>query len=252
LAFAFSACEKDETQATLTPANIPTLAASRSSVVLTQANATQSAIVFTWDPISSFSWTNAEREYKPTVSYAVQIDRQGNNFAAPISIDAGAGPTKSLTVSELNASLNALGLTAGTAAPLEVRLRTTYAANSPLYSPTLALTATAYQVCVAPNSDVWGVVGPAADGWPGSPDPVTDAPMTYDCVTSTYKLTRNLNVGAFKFRLNRSWTTNYGAGPRDANGSAPIALNGPDIMVTVPGMYTITLNLTAQTYTLSQ
>ncbi|OON65797.1 hypothetical protein B0919_23185 [Hymenobacter sp. CRA2] len=248
--FAFSACEKDETQATLTPSNSPTLRASTNSVVLTQANAAQTAITYTWTPISSFSWQNASSEYQPAVTYTIQLDRQGNNFASPANISAGNGPTTALTVEALNTSLNTLGLAPGTATPLEARLRASYAANAPLYSEVLPLTATAYRVCVAPRDAsgaeiVWSIIGPAGVDWD------TDVVLTYDCDTRTYGTTRALNAGEFKFRRNRDWGTNYG----DDGADGALELNGANITVAAAGNYTIKLDLNATpkpTFTLTR
>ena len=246
LLFVFSACEKDETQATLTPSNAPTLATTTSNVVLNQANETQTAITYTWSKVNSFAWTNAEHPYNPAVTYSLEIDKQGNNFARPVLVPAGNGPTTALRVDTLNAALNGLGLTPGTPTPLEVRLKAVYAANAPLYSAVLPLTATSYRVCLPPNTDRWSIIGPAGVDWN------TDVPLRYDCDTRTYKITRVFNAGEFKFRKNSDWGVNYGSdSPRNASGTGPLNANGANIPVATTGTYTLTLNLTAQTYTLS-
>lgn len=247
LLFVFSGCEKDETRATLTPSNTPTLASSTSSVTLTQANETRTALTYTWTPVTSFAWSNVEHPYNPAITYSLQIDKQGNNFAAPAEVPAGAGPTTTVRVDSLNAALNSLGLAEGVATPVEVRLRASYAANSPLYSPALPLTAIAYKVCLPPNADRWSIIGPAGVDWN------TDVPLVYDCVTRTYKVTRMLNAGEFKFRKNNDWNVNYGStAVRNASGTAPIDTNNDNnIRVPSTGMYTVTLNLSSQTYTLS-
>ena len=51
----------------------------------------------------------------------------------------------------------------------------------------------------------WGIVGDATAGsWDNS------TPMNYDHQTKTWKITVNLVPGNVKFRLNNSWTINYG------------------------------------------
>jgi hypothetical protein len=61
---------------------------------------------------------------------------------------------------------------------------------------TLKWTATPYS---------WGIVGDATAGsWDNS------TPMSYDHVTKTWKITANLISGNVKFRLNNTWTINYG------------------------------------------
>ena len=249
LALSLASCKKDEVKTTLTPNSTPTLSASTNDVMLQQANSAQTAVTYTWTPISGFSWSNADKPYEPTVAYAFQVDKQGNNFAAPVSIDAGAGPTTALTVEQLNASLTTLGLTPGQSTPLEVRLRANYAANAPMYSPVVPLTATIYKVCVPPNSDKWSIIGPAGVDWS------TDFTLAYDCDLKAYTLTRALNVGEFKFRKNSDWSLiNYGStATRNGDGTAPIdTKNENNIKVTTAGTYTIILDLNKMTYTLKQ
>ncbi|MBT9392811.1 SusE domain-containing protein [Hymenobacter sp. NST-14] len=246
LLFVFSACEKDETRATLTPSNAPTLSLSNSSVTLVQANESQTALTYTWTPISSFAWSNVEHPYDPAVTYDLQIDLQGNDFASAVAVPAGSGPTTRLRVDSLNAALNSLGLSEGVATPLEVRLRASYAANAPIYSGALPLTASAYKVCLPPNTDRWSIIGPAGVDWN------TDVPLVYDCATETYKLTRALNAGEFKFRKNSDWGVNFGSdSPRNGDGTGPLNANGANISVATSGTYTITFDLNTNTYTLS-
>ncbi len=159
--------------------------------------------------------------------------------------DAGAGPTTVLTFGGLNESLNKLGLTPETATPLEVRLRANYAANSTLYSPPVALTATSYE-CKAPTADTWAIIGPAGVDWD------TDVTMSYDCDLRAYTLTRALKAGDFKFRSNKAWVVEYGGGARDASGSAPLVAKGSNISVPAAGTYTIILDLNKMTYTLTK
>jgi len=240
IALALASCEKDEVKATIKPDSTPTLTASANTVVLKPGNSKATAITFNWTPISSFTWSKVDHPYNPTVTYSIQIDKQSNNFAAPVSIDAGAGPTTALTVDALNSSLTNLGITPGTATPLETRLQASYAANSPVFSPVLPLTATSYKACVPPNSDVWSIIGPAGIDWN------TDVQLTYDCDLKAYTLTRAFNAGEFKFRRNSDWTLNYGA----AAGSSTLVKDGSNIVITRAGTYTLTLDLNKLTYSL--
>ncbi|WP_022823533.1 SusE domain-containing protein [Hymenobacter norwichensis] len=247
LLFVFSACEKDETKATLTPTSSPTLTASTSTIVLVQGRSTTPAVTYTWAPIS-FDWKNTEHAYAPAVTYTLQLDKQGNNFAAPVTLEAGAGPNTIVTYGQLNNALISLGLTPGIATPVEMRLRSIlpYAANNPLYTSAVPLVATAFE-CKAPVADgIWTIIGPAGVDWN------TDIQMTYDCDLQAYTLTRALKAGDFKFRQNRAWTVDYGGGTRNANGTGPLLLGGTNITVPTAGTYTIIFNLNTMTYTLTQ
>jgi hypothetical protein len=246
LLFVFSACEKDETKVTLAPATSPTLTASTNTVVLVQGRSSTPAVTYTWAPVGSFNWSNAEYPYSPAVTYSFQVDKQGNNFATPVTLDAGAGPNTVVTYGQLNAALTSLGLTPGVATPVEVRLRTTYAANSPLYTPAVPLTATSFE-CKAPLVDgVWSIIGPAGVDWN------TDIMLTYDCDLQAYTITRPLKAGEFKFRQNRAWTFDYGGGARNASGTGALLRGGANIVVPEAGTYTIVFNLNTLTYTLTK
>lgn len=242
LSLSLASCDKDEDRVTLTSNSTPTLAASTNSVVLTQANAAQTAVTYTWTPVSGFTWNGPGTPYDPAVRYTLQIDRQDNDFANPVSIDAGGTAPTAVTVSALNASLNALGIAPGAATSLQVRLAATYAANAPLYSPVVDLKATAYKECVPPNSDTWAIIGPAGVDWS------TDVAMTYDCDLKAYTLTRDLKVDKFKFRSNNSWKVNYG----DDGADGSLEAGGADIAVSTAGNYTITFSPSAKTYTLKK
>ena len=241
-AVALTGCKKEEVQATITPTNAPTLAASTTAAVLTQADAMKTAVTYTWTPVTGFTWTNTNAPYNPTITYQLQIDRKGGAFTAPATIDAGTGPT-AVTVEALNTALTTLGITPGTATPVDVRLNARYASNTPQASPVVPLTVTSYKACIPPNSDTWGIIGPAGISWD------TDVRLTYDCDSKTYNLTRALNAGDFKFRSNAAWTLNYGS-PSSTGGA--LVKDGDNITVTTAGTYTIKLDIANQRYTITK
>lgn len=230
-AVALSSCNKDEVRATLTPSNSPTLTASTSSVVLTQANASNTAVAFTWTPISSFAWSNASSTYQPSVAYQFQFDKKGNNFAAPATIDASAASPSSISVGDLDAALLTLGNAAGRAADYEVRLKATYASNAPLYSGVVPLTATTYVFCAQPAKG-WSIIGPGGIDWN------TDVTLQYNCDAKTYSYSGPMKVGDYKFRYNKDWTANLG-GTNSAGGA--LTQDGPNLSISTAKNYTITL-----------
>jgi hypothetical protein len=237
----FSACKKDEVRATLTPSNNPTLTSTTNAVVLTQANASQTAATYTWTPVKSLDWANAENTYKPAITYYLQIDKKGNNFGAPVSIIAGAGPTTTLTVGDLNTSLGTLGVTAGTATDLEVRLNASYASNSTTVSNALPLKATTYDFCAQPaSSKAWAIIGQAAKGW-GDTD---DVAMTYDCASQSYTYTGPFKADEFKFRYGGNDATT-GKWKADLGGvsstGGPLTPGGPNLKIAAAGTYTVVL-----------
>jgi hypothetical protein len=226
-----SACKKDEVQATLTPTSSPTLTASTTNVVLTQANASNTAATFTFTPLK-FTWANVDKPYNPAVMYTLQAAKQGTNFANVVSsIDLGAGPSKTMTVGDLNTALLSGGLPVGTATPLDIRLKTVYAANAPMYSATLPLTATVY--CAQPAANqAWSIIGAAAKGWS------TDVVMTYDCAQNAFTYTGSFAADEYKFRYGAAWTANLGGS--SSTGGA-LTQGGDNLKIARAGTYTITL-----------
>ncbi|MFM6953651.1 MAG: SusE domain-containing protein [Sphingobacteriaceae bacterium] len=105
-----------------------------------------------------------------------------------------------------------------------------------------------FQVTVDLNSNTivydlnsWGIIGSAtAGGWSD------DTIMKYNNTTKKWTITGvSLVPGAFKFRKNHNWGTNFGY-----NGT-PGVLGGTDIPVANAGTYTITLDLINNSYTIN-
>ena len=240
---ALASCKKDEEQATIAPSATSTLSASSSTVVLMQANSAQTALTFNWTPVQ-FAVGNTEYTKAPTVSYQLQVAKSATSFGYPAIIDAGTGTMKAISVGDLNSSLTTLGLTSGVATPLYARLATVVGTdNHTFVSNVIPLTATTYTVCLPPaGSDSWSIIGPAGVDWN------TDVPLTYNCTTNTFDITRVLNAGEFKFRANSAWTLNYGS---SSNAGGPVVANGSNIVVTTAGAHTVKLNLNTMTYSIN-
>jgi hypothetical protein len=82
----------------------------------------------------------------------------------------------------------------------------------------------------------WGIVGTSqAGGWDNS------TPMSYDHQTKTWKVTANLVPGALKFRLNNSWTINYG--PADPSTNTINLDNGGAYDIPEAGLYEVTFKI---------
>lgn len=94
----------------------------------------------------------------------------------------------------------------------------------------------------------WGVVGEAtANGWNGP-----DQPLAYDGATGTWKGVVSFIDGPMKFRLNNAWDENFGAEgtvePLPIAAAGKLVAGGKNFGVK-KGLYLITLDLNAKTYT---
>jgi len=247
-----ASCKKDEVQAVLTPANSATLAASTSSAVLLSVNGAQNAVTYTWTPIKlDWSSTNTTK-YSPTVTYTLQFDKKGNNFASPVSVDGGAGPTKVLTVAALNSSLISLGLTPEVAADVETRLVASYASNiTPLYSPTVALKATTYSTELYVSSSFLNnnlATAPKLIEIDGSPRVYQGYVYFGGTTASTFKVT-NTRTGTNAFYGNGSTAAvTVGALGKETLGT--VASPGNNFTI-APGYYLIKLDLGAMTWSIA-
>lgn len=242
---ALASCEKDEEKAIITPSNPITFSSSASTVVLTQNNSAQSAVNLSWTPSSfSLSGTNST-ELAPT-GYQLQLSRTEEGFSRPTAVDAGTGTSKALLVGELNRILLGMGLTPGTATPVFIRVAALQGTDAKTFvSNPVTVNFTTYRECLPPNSDSWGLVGPAGDGWPGAT--ATDIALTWDCDAKAYILRTALKVGDFKLRLNKDWAVNLGALTKPiVPGVAATTLKpgGEDMSVAVAGTYTVKLTVT--------
>ena len=93
---------------------------------------------------------------------------------------------------------------------------------------------------IAYELNSWGIIGSAtAGGWSD------DTVMKFNNTTKKWTITVNLVPGAFKFRKNHNWGTNFGY-----NGT-PGTLGGTDIPVAAAGTYTITLDIPNNKYTIN-
>jgi hypothetical protein len=233
-----SACKKDETQAVLTPGAVPTLKASTTTpnLALTTANKDAAAV--------TFDYTAAGFGYQAAAAYTLQFDKKGGNFASPVLFTAGtAAGTTALTTAQLVNIFSSLGYPFNAASQVDVRVVASVGAAAPSsVSPVITLTGTPVPLCIANTYGEWGMVGPAANGWPGTPP--NDRMMTYDCYTQTFSLRTTLTAGALKFRADKDWATNLGGTGTNFSAGVPLTLGGNDLNITTPGTYTVTLTLT--------
>lgn len=245
VAFAFSAlvsCKKDEVKVTATPSGNISLTSSGNSAVLLQANENQNAFTFTWNPISL---AISDGSKAPEVSYQLQVAKTANGFGQAGVIDAGTSTNKAVTVKAFNEALVALGLPTRASAQVFVRVAAVAGSDARSFvSDAVPLTVTPYAVCLPPNADTWGLVGPAGDGWPGAT--ATDRMLTWDCDAKAYILRTALNVGDFKFRKNTDWAVNLGALTKPLTpgpAATPLKPGGEDMTITTAGTYTIKLTV---------
>ena len=191
-----ASCKKDNQVASVAAA--PVLSASASNVVLSQINSAQPALSFNWTAAALNNSTSS-------VTYFLQWDLKGNNFANVSYVKMGNVLTYTYTQGALNALLSVLP--PNIASTIEIRLVAASAdgAVDDFYSNVVTLTVTPYTYVPPPYNALWMVGDATPNGWNiGSPNPMLQS--TADGYIFTY--TGALAVGEFKIPVT---TGNWGA-----------------------------------------
>ena len=166
------------------------VSASDSNFVLSQGNQNATAVTFNWT-------TGTNNGTNSSISYTFQIDKKGNNFASPLSVDLGKQAyVLSYTTGQLNDSVrDHWGIAAGTPFDLEVRIIAKISGSSlePQVSNVKEITVTPYEPV---SSKLYIIGGATLTGWDNNnsealtPDPETPGGFIYK---------GTLLPGSFKF-----------------------------------------------------
>jgi hypothetical protein len=194
------------------------------------------------DLATTVVWNYAAYNGSATVvNYSVEFAAAGTKFASPVVVATSTDRFKNFTVGELNsAALNA-GFPPFVASSIDVRVKSTVGTTG-----SVVQTSNFYTIKVTPYPawPDWGIIGSATPtGWD------SDTNLNYDLATKTYSITMNMIPGAYKFRLDDGWGTNYGSS--SSTGGA-LVLGGADIPITIAGSYKITVDFNAKKYTVTK
>lgn len=234
--FLLASCEKEEDQVMLQPGSAMTATSSASTIVLSGANAANTATTVTWTP-ASFG-------YQAAVTYTLQVDKKDNKFAAPQEVAMGTSTSKTFTVEELNALALRLKLTPNVASQLEMRVKSSIDSKvAYIYSNTSLVTVTPYLVVI--NYPMIFVPG-NYQGWNPAVAPSLGAFNANNA--KLYEGFVNIDNAApeFKFTSVAAWSgTNYGSG-----GAGILSTDGGAGNLTLPagGYYLVKADLNALTW----
>lgn len=236
-------CDKEETRAILTPGGTTQLSATSNTLVLTQANAANAAVTFTW--------AKASFGYEAAVGYTIQLAKAGTNFAtaSTTEVTMGTALTKAFTVGEFNAKMQEI-ISDGVATGVEVRVKSDVgSAVTPIYSNVVAMTITSYM-------DIVSYAWPAAmnlagnfQGW----DPASGPQIvnTRNGGYSGYEGYIVFNNATPEFKMVKG--NNWGAGDFGSSGAGTIGNGGANLTLPsggagLAGLYRIRANTTAMTW----
>jgi len=208
----------------------------------------------------TFTGTAANYAVKTLVTYSLQIDKSGNNFANAQILTNASSDTLAVTVLQMyNLITNATGLNApiGVKTSFDVRIMATIGASlQPLYSnvKTIKIKPLA---SLKPYSLVtpvpYYIVGLGDGAWNNSAAGIGKSMIPLSVVSGNVYSSAGAGIFTFTgyflkangFKLIRdigSWTESWGM-----TGSAYVHNGGDNITVSADGYYTITLNSIANT-----
>jgi starch-binding outer membrane protein SusE/F len=220
-------CKKDETKSVLDVGTAPTLSSNAAAaLVLDKPDADKPAVTFNWSEVSY--------GYKAAVTYYIQIDKKGNNFASPVEVNVGNSTSKTFLVGNFNKELLKV-VTGGVPSDVDFRVKSDIGAGiPPLFSNVISIKVTPYRDIVDYPS-LW--VAGNFQGW----DPPTAPKIASRNGDGIYEGFININNASPEFKLVKgpAWS----AGDYGANG-AGLGNGGPNLTIaTGAGYYRIRANV---------
>lgn len=189
----------------------------------------------------TFNWTPSFQGYNGAVTYVLEFDSAGKNFASAQTLTIGSQLyAHPLIISDINAMALNEGIAGGTTGKLDFRLRATTAQGATAYSNVLPITISAYvpfyRMYLVGSINGWDINNP----W----EIISDkAGSRWGKVFYTYA---RLSAGdAFVFvKTPGDWNTKHGStGGSGATHTIGAPGTGGDFVVSASGIYRLTIDL---------
>jgi len=190
---------------------------------------------------ATFTWTGADFGFDAGVSYSLEMDLAGKNFAEPVVLGTLNGLTLSTTNGKINGILLAKGVPAGEPINVELRVAATVNPDVPVvYSAPLTIKVTPFKFeVVYPKLQVPG----SYQGW----NPAEQSTVIHS-VKSNGKFEGFLYFTAdnteFKYTNGPSWDVNYG----DDGADGTLDKSGANIVAPTAGVYRLNVDINALTH----
>lgn len=210
---------------------------SSNNVTGTLATASQNAL--------TFSWTPSFKGYSGAVTYSVQFDSSGKNFAAPLEIAVGTQIfSKPMTQGEINTTALNKGVAGGSTGKIEYRLKATTAQGAVAYSNSVAVTIQTYVPLLRfymPGSYQTSTGNGTDWNETNAPEFVRD--LRSVALNRLYYMYIYLPANTeFKVIQGRSWSINYGGTGGNLSSTAG------NISVATAGYYRISIDVVSMKY----
>lgn len=224
---------------TVTPYNDP-------SVLTTAQTAVTCALATASQLSNTFSWSTSFNGYAGAVTYTLQYDSAGKNFASVKEVPVGASLySKALTQGEINETALLSGIPGGNSGKVDYRIKASTALGAISYSNTVSVTIQSYVPILRfylPGS-YQASTGNGTDWTPGdAPELIRD--IRTAVFNDMYYIYIYLPANAeFKVTQGRSWAINYGG-----TGGNLVSGSPDNLKVTSAGYYRISINRTTLKY----
>lgn len=223
---------------TVTPFADPAiLSTEKTTVTLALATAAQTS--------NTFSWLDAFKGYPDAVTYTLQYDSAGKNFANIKEIVVGAAIlAKGLTQGEMNNTALTCGVPGGNTGKIEYRIKAQTAFGAIAYSNTVSVTIQSY----LPIRRVYLPGGyQAATGNGNDWDPGTAPELIRDLRSAVFNDMYYIYIylpasAEFKVTVGRSWDVNYGGS------GGNLSAGGANFTVPTAGYYRVSVNINTMKY----
>lgn len=203
------------------------------------------------DPESmiSFTVTPADFGMQGEVTYYLEMDAAGANFANAVELGFSKTNVIEVKTEKINDELVAKGLPLETASNVEFRVKSTITQPlSPIYGETVTLSVTPYDAFV--EFPLLYVPGDYQSWNPGNLN------TTLKSVAFNKTFTGFVHIlsgsGEFKFTEEPDWVDGKNYGDTGADGKLDNESDAANIKVTKFGTYEVTVDLAAKTYTMSE
>jgi hypothetical protein len=197
-----------------------------------------------------FNVSAADFGIEMAVTYTIQMDRPGNNFATPVDLGSSTNTTIEVKAEELNRRAISKGIVAGESGPLEFRVRAVPGRTlSALVGEPVSITVSTFADAEVLRNLF--LVGEAtARGWDNNNNnpPLFRDPDNLDL----YVYTGYFTAGGFKvLEVLGQWQPQFGTNDGSTISVNPGGGDDPDVF-SVPsnGHYTFTFDLSSNTFTL--
>ena len=235
-------------QVSVTPYSDPSkLTSEKTSVTGTAATSTSHS--------NTFTWSTAFPGYNGVITYVLEYDSTGKNFANPKQIAGYGGAsvyTASLTQGDMNTTALASGIAVGATGKVDYRVKATTAGGAIAYSSPVSVSVTTF----SPVPANLYIVGDATLGGWTNPVPVPSQRFTK---VDSYKFSINLWLNGGKSYLflpvNGDWGQKYGGvGANNSNNTAgdDFKSQGSDLKAPpTDGVYQIVVDFQTNKFTVT-